>query len=152
MPSHRSTCSPGRSPVSSRLVSRIMISAPTPSIPATAILPLEGWAIFRCWACTCRMLLPFMKKKGVPHLFTANEGDAREYDALYSFGARSFSVWNGISGALLFDSKNDLDQRILAAGRYDDGTSDGKSIGPEGLTIGKTHPRAYCSFLPKTAR
>lgn len=127
--------------------------------------------------------IAFYEKNGVPHLFTANEGDAREYDAiteaaragslqwdaslpahlksnnflgrlnvtttlgdtdndgdydaLYSFGARSFSIWNGNSGQQMFDSKNDLDQRILAAGYYDDGRSDDKSVEPEGLTIGK---------------
>jgi hypothetical protein len=127
--------------------------------------------------------IAFYEKNGVPHLFTANEGDAREYDAiteaaragsltwdaalpahlkannflgrlnvtktlgdtdgdgdydeLYSFGARSFSIWNGNSGQLMFDSKNDLDKRILAAGFYDDGRSDDKSVEPEGLTLGK---------------
>lgn len=123
---------------------------------------------------------------GVPYLFTANEGDAREYtafvevsrvkditldatafpnastlktdaqlgrlnitktlgdidgdgdfDALYSLGARSFSVWNGNSGAQIFDSKNELDVKTIAAGVYDDGRSDDKSIEPEGITIGK---------------
>jgi hypothetical protein len=134
--------------------------------------------------------IAFYEKNGVPHLFTANEGDVREwnafaenaragsftldptafpngsilkqtnflgrlnltktlgdtdgdgdYDALYSFGARSFSIWNGNSGALMFDSKNDLDQRIIAAGRYDDGRSDDKSVEPEGLTLGKVGKR-----------
>ncbi|MDT3401584.1 choice-of-anchor I family protein [Mucilaginibacter terrae] len=120
-----------------------------------------------------------------PYLFTANEGDAREYtafvearrvkeitlsstvfpnaadlkkepqlgrlnitstlgvgadgkyEALYSFGARSFSVWNGNTGSQIFDSKNELDVRTVAAGVYDDARSDDKSIEPEGLTIGK---------------
>lgn len=126
------------------------------------------------------------EKNGLPYLFTANEGDVREYaafaeagrissfkldsakfpnaanlqlpgnlgrlnatktlgdtdgdgdyDELYSFGARSFSIWNGNTGALLFDSKNDLDQRIINITRYDDGRSDDKSVEPEGLAIGK---------------
>ncbi|MFD1255513.1 choice-of-anchor I family protein [Mucilaginibacter terrae] len=125
---------------------------------------------------------------GVPYLFTANEGDAREYtaiteavrvknnavvldptifpnrtalktdaqlgrlnitntlgdidgdgdyDALYSFGARSFSVWNGNDGAQVFDSKNELDTKAVATTFYDDNRSDDKSIEPEGITIGK---------------
>jgi hypothetical protein len=101
------------------------------------------------------------ENKGIPYLFTANEGDAREYtalteetrvsslaldpvifsnaaflktatnmgrlnvtstlgntdggddyEALYSFGARSFSVWNGSDGTLLWDSKNELEKKL----------------------------------------
>ncbi|MGE7775905.1 choice-of-anchor I family protein [Chitinophaga sp. NPDC101104] len=122
---------------------------------------------------------------GVPHLFTANEGDVREwgayaenkrikslsldpavfpdaaalkadavlgrlnvtktlgdangdglYEALYSFGARSFSVWNGNTGAQLFDSKNELDVKAKEAGIYEDSRSDDKSIEPEGIALG----------------
>lgn len=126
------------------------------------------------------------EKNGIPYLFTANEGDAREYsalteakrvkslnldatafpnaatlkldaqmgrlnvtntmgdtdndgdfDVLYSFGARSFSVWNGNTGAPVFDSKNELDTKAKIAGYYDDGRSDDKSVEPEGIAIGK---------------
>ena len=122
----------------------------------------------------------------IPYLFTANEGDAREYtafveaervknltldptafpnasdlkkdaqlgrlnvtktlgdidgdgdyDALYSFGARSFSVWNGVDGTQVFDSKNELDAKNVAAGYYDDNRSDDKSVEAEGMAIGK---------------
>ena len=123
---------------------------------------------------------------GIPYLFTANEGDAREYtalteakrvkslsldptafpnaatlkldaqmgrlnvtntmgdtdrdgdfDVLYSFGARSFSVWNGNTGAQVFDSKNELDKKAVALGVYDDARSDDKAAEPEGIHIGK---------------
>jgi len=126
-----------------------------------------------------------LNKGKIPYLFTANEGDAREYtgfaeearvsslnlnpaifpnaaflklnenmgrlnitktlgdtgndnifDALYSFGARSFSVWNGNSGQLLFDTKNELEQRVVNAGYYDDDRSDSKGVEPEGITVG----------------
>ena len=121
---------------------------------------------------------------GIPYLFTANEGDAREYtafaeirrvgalrldatafpdatfktdakagrlnvtttlgdtdgdgdfDQLYSLGARSFSVWNGNDGALVFDSKKELDTKVIAAGLYDDARSDDKSVEPEGIATG----------------
>ena len=125
------------------------------------------------------------ENKGMPYLFTANEGDAREYaalteetrvsslaldpvifpnaaflktatnmgrlnvtstlgntdggddyEALYSFGARSFSVWSGLNGSLLWDSKNDLEKKAVAANVYDDDRSDSKGIEPEGITIG----------------
>ncbi|WP_276479378.1 choice-of-anchor I family protein [Paraflavitalea pollutisoli] len=123
---------------------------------------------------------------GIPYLFTANEGDVREWDAyveskrvaslklntkvfpdaatlqlpenlgrlnvtttlgdadndgvydeLYSFGARSFSVWNGNNGSLVFDSKNDLDSRAKAGNFYDDNRSDDKGAEPEGIAIGE---------------
>jgi len=125
---------------------------------------------------------------GNPYLFTANEGDAREwagfvenvrlgnasyvldptafpnraalktnaqlgrlnvtktlgdtdgdgdYDEIYAQGGRSFSIWNGNTGELLFDSKNDLDLRAKAANKYPDSRSDDKSIEPEGIVIGR---------------
>lgn len=123
---------------------------------------------------------------GIPYLFTANEGDVREYtafaeakrvsavmldptafpnaaalqgetmlgrlnvtttlgdtdkdgdlDELYSFGARSFSVWNGNTGALVFDSKNELETRINAATMYEDNRSDDKGVEPEGIALGE---------------
>jgi hypothetical protein len=129
---------------------------------------------------------------GVPYLFTANEGDAREYtgftemrrvssnatvldpvifpnaatlklpaqmgrlnhtitlgntdadpdfEAIYSLGARSFSVWNGNDGSLVFDSKNDLEQRCITAGIYDDSRSDDKGVEPEGIALGQVGGR-----------
>lgn len=64
------------------------------------------------------------------------DGDG-DFDALYSLGSRSFSVWNGNTGVQVFDSKNELDVKAIAAGVYDDGRSDDKSVEPEGITIGK---------------
>jgi hypothetical protein len=128
----------------------------------------------------------------IPYLFTANEGDARdystfteevrigassvvldpvlfpnaatlklpenlgrlnitktmgntdadaEYEKLYSLGARSFSVWNGNTGALLFDSKNELEKKAQLSGFYDDDRSDNKGVEPEGITLGKVNKR-----------
>lgn len=123
---------------------------------------------------------------GIPYVFTANEGDAREYgtfadikrmkditldptvfptastlrgdailgrlniittlgdndndgdyDALFSLGARSFSIWNGNTGALVFDSKNELEQKAIGINVYDDLRSDDKGVEPEGITVGK---------------
>ncbi|NRA50999.1 MAG: hypothetical protein HRU12_17855, partial [Phaeodactylibacter sp.] len=41
------------------------------------------------------------------------DGDG-DFDELYAYGARSFTIWDAASGALLFDSGNDLEQ-ITAA-------------------------------------
>lgn len=126
---------------------------------------------------------------GVPYLFTANEGDARDYDGyseedrirdvtldptvfpdaatlqddanlgrlnmtlangdtdddldydeLYVYGARSFSVWNGLTGALVWDSGSEFEEVTAAIGlpffNDDDGRSDNKGPEPEGIATG----------------
>ncbi|BFG71048.1 choice-of-anchor I family protein [Sediminibacterium sp. KACHI17] len=65
---------------------------------------------------------------------TDNDGD---YDALYSMGGRSFSIWDASNGALIFDSKNELDVKAKDLAVYDDGRSDDKSVEPEAITIGR---------------
>ena len=160
------------------------------NLAANAIDPSDrdGGIIQNSWPVK-GMYLPdaiaVVEDKGIPFLFTANEGDAREYtgfleeqrvkdvvldetafpngavirtdanagrlkitntmgdtnndgdyDVLYSFGARSFSVWNGNNGQQLFDSDNELEDKCIAAGYYDDTRSDDKGVEPEGVTLG----------------
>lgn len=130
--------------------------------------------------------ISYYNYNGTPYLFTANEGDSREYtaftemkrvgsvaldatnfptaatlktdavlgrlnvtttlgdtdsdgdfDALYSLGSRSFSVWNAATGAQVFDSKNELDIKAKELAIYDDGRSDDKSVEPESIAIGR---------------
>jgi Choice-of-anchor I domain len=80
---------------------------------------------------------------------TDDDGD---FDALYSFGARSFSVRNA-AGGLLFDSGDQLEQitatfepKHFNAG-HDDGTfdsrSDDKGPEPEGVTVGEAFGRRF---------
>lgn len=59
-----------------------------------------------------------------------------EYEELYSYGARSFSVWNGNSGEHIFDSRNELDVQAFLNNKYADSRSDDKSIEPEGVVVG----------------
>ncbi|MCX8019229.1 MAG: choice-of-anchor I family protein [Chitinophagaceae bacterium] len=68
------------------------------------------------------------------------DGDG-DFDELFSFGARSFSIWNGLNGALVYDSKNELDQAAASARLYDDNRSDDKGTEPEGLTVGQVGER-----------
>jgi hypothetical protein len=63
-----------------------------------------------------------------------NDGDL---DELISFGARSFTIWNGNSGSLVFDSKNDLDKRSNDFGTYDDNRSDDKGSETEAVVVAK---------------
>jgi DNA-binding beta-propeller fold protein YncE len=130
--------------------------------------------------------IAYFNYNGTPYLFTANEGDSREYtaftemkrvkdvsldatnfptattlktdavlgrlnitttlgdtdgdgdfDALYSLGGRSFSVWNASTGSQVFDSKNELDIKAKDLAIYDDGRSDDKSVEPESICIGR---------------
>ncbi|SEO12928.1 hypothetical protein SAMN05444671_0918 [Flavobacterium sp. CF108] len=122
----------------------------------------------------------------VPYFVTANEGDAREYDAytdikrmkslkldatvfpdaatlkldanlgrlnlitdmgdtdgdgdldeMVSFGARSFTIWNGNTGKIVYDSKNDVDKKTNELGTYDDKRSDDKGSEPEAVVVTK---------------
>ncbi len=65
-----------------------------------------------------------------------NDGDG-DYDELYSYGTRSFSIWNGLTGQLVYDSKNQIDTKAAELGKYPDGRSDDKGCEPEGITIGR---------------
>jgi len=76
-----------------------------------------------------------------------------EYETLYSYGARSFSIWDA-RGRLVFDSGDDFEQitaQIAPEGfnstndendSFDD-RSDDKGPEPEGVTVGKIHGRSY---------
>jgi hypothetical protein len=81
---------------------------------------------------------------------TDRDGD---YDKLFSFGGRSFSIWNE-RGEQVFDSKDDFERITAAAfpqefnsnndanGSFDT-RSDDKGPEPEGVTVGKAYGRTY---------
>ncbi|MDY6782286.1 MAG: choice-of-anchor I family protein [Cyanobacteriota bacterium] len=79
------------------------------------------------------------------------DGDG-DYDRLFTYGARSFSIWDS-QGNLVFDSGDDL-ERITAAAFPDnfnasndsnsfDNRSDNKGPEPEGVTTGVIDGRTY---------
>ncbi|NIJ52440.1 choice-of-anchor I family protein [Dyadobacter arcticus] len=61
-----------------------------------------------------------------------NDGD---YDVLYGFGGRGFSIFNAATGQLVHDSGSGLEQEAINAGIYDDDRSDDKGVEPEGVTV-----------------
>ena len=80
------------------------------------------------------------------------DGDG-DFDRLYSFGARSFSVWNGATGALVWDS-GDQFELIQASNRPElfnvsnnnntvDDRSDDKGPEPEAITVGRVGDKTY---------
>ncbi|MGS2725016.1 choice-of-anchor I family protein [Psychroserpens sp. BH13MA-6] len=156
---------------------------------------LSNWPVFGMYQPDA---IKYVKIGGVDYLFTANEGDARDYDGfseeervddlsldsaifpleadyqndanlgrlevtstlglganglyqdLYSYGARSFSVWSG-TGDLLYDSGNEIAARTLALtpDRFndDDGRSDAKGAEPESVEILKIQGNKYVLFV-----
>jgi alkaline phosphatase len=81
------------------------------------------------------------------------DGDG-DFDELYSFGARSFSIWTEDGDGkleLVYDSGDDiaritalLDQSIFNQDEGEvDGRSDDKGAEPEGVTIGEVNGRMY---------
>jgi hypothetical protein len=80
------------------------------------------------------------------------DGDG-DHDVIYSFGARSFSIWNGDTGALVYDSGSDF-ERITAElipdafnsqgqnGSFDS-RSDDKGPEPEAVTLAIIDGRTY---------
>jgi DNA-binding beta-propeller fold protein YncE len=58
-----------------------------------------------------------------------------DVDQLYSFGARSFTIWT-TGGVKVFDSGAQIEQAMLARGLLDDSRSDDKGPEPEAVTFG----------------
>ncbi len=79
------------------------------------------------------------------------DGDG-DFDELYSFGARSFSIWSS-DGSLVYDSGKDFEQVTanLFPANFNssntnntlDNRSDDKGPEPEGVVIGKVGSRTY---------
>ncbi|MDX1629438.1 MAG: choice-of-anchor I family protein [Fulvivirga sp.] len=60
-----------------------------------------------------------------------------DFDELYAFGTRSFSIWDAETGALLVDSQNTIEKDIIEnSDFYDDNRSDDKGTEPEGIAVG----------------
>lgn len=70
------------------------------------------------------------------------DGDG-DYDELYSFGSRSFSIRNAYTGQLVYESGSTLEKFLIekASSAYDNGRSDDKGAEPESVTVGKIGPR-----------
>lgn len=71
------------------------------------------------------------------------DGDG-DFDAIYAFGGRSFSVWQ-TDGTLVYDSGNMLDE-LVATGfpaNYDENRDDNKGVEPEGLSVGRIGDDTY---------
>lgn len=84
---------------------------------------------------------------------TGQPGAGCTYEALYSYGARSFSIWNGSTGEIVFDSGSDFE--LITAQRLGEGfnasnddndgddRSDDKGPEPEAVTIASIDGSTY---------
>ena len=84
---------------------------------------------------------------------TANgdiDGDGK-HEEIYSYGARSFSIWSARDGSLVFDSGVDLEKIVQQTypDKFNiddddvDKRSDDKGVEPEGLAVGKVDGRTF---------
>ena len=73
------------------------------------------------------------------------DGDG-DYDVLYGIGGRGFSIFNATTGQRIYFSGKTLEEKVIAAGLYDDTRSDDKGIEAEGVTVGTINGRAV-AFL-----
>ncbi len=69
---------------------------------------------------------------------TDSDGD---YDVLYGFGGRGFSVIDASNFQLVFEPGKALEEEVVKAGSYDDDRSDDKGVEPENVTIGMVNGR-----------
>lgn len=76
-----------------------------------------------------------------------------KFDSIFAFGTRSFSIWNGTTGALVWDSKDEIEQKVKSmfpanfntghtTNALDD-RSDNKGPEPESVTVGKIKDSTY---------
>ena len=74
------------------------------------------------------------------------DGDG-DFDEIYTYGARSFTIWNGTTGAVVYDSGDEFEQKLAELIPDDfnstndendsfDNRSDDKGPEPEALTVG----------------
>jgi DNA-binding beta-propeller fold protein YncE len=83
--------------------------------------------------------------------------DDGDFDELWAYGGRSFSIWSAETGELLFDSADQFEQitRLAAPEGFNsqddqnefDSRSDDKGPEPEGITVGKIDGRVYAFIL-----
>lgn len=83
------------------------------------------------------------------------DGDG-DHDEIYTYGTRSFTIWNAATGSVVWDSKNDLEQMTKQRvpdyfnatndENNFDNRSDDKGPEPEGVTVGMVNGRMY-SFV-----
>jgi 2',3'-cyclic-nucleotide 2'-phosphodiesterase / 3'-nucleotidase / 5'-nucleotidase len=85
--------------------------------------------------------------------FPADTNASGEYKSLYTFGSRSFSIWNASTGEQVFDSKDDFER--ISGSMYPSlfnasnnnktakNRSDDKGPEPEAITIGEVDGKTY---------
>lgn len=79
---------------------------------------------------------------------TDKDGD---YDVLYGFGGRGFSIYNAATIQRVFEPGKSLEERVVAAGKYDDDRSDDKGIEAENVTVGMVNGKLLAFIVLERA-
>ena len=99
--------------------------------------------------------LEIQTQLGVTDAGCLSDGDLSDcvYDRVYAYGARSFSIWDGATGALVWDSGNAFEVITASAlgtafnasndENGGDSRSDAKGPEPEAITVGEIAGRWY---------
>lgn len=93
-----------------------------------------------------------MGRLNVTNKYGDFNGDGK-FDSVFSYGARSFTVWNGNTGALVWDSGDQFEQLTASlfpnnfnasnSNNTKDNRSDDKGPEPEAITVGKILDSTY---------
>ena len=79
------------------------------------------------------------------------------YEEIYTYGGRSFSILDGNTGQIIYDSGNDIAVRTAFSGFFNwnedagsfDDRSDDKGAEPEALTVGEIDGRTIAFVVLK---
>lgn len=85
---------------------------------------------------------PALKRLRTSSELGDTDGDG-DYDRIHAFGARSFSIWRGDTGSLVFDSGDSIEKAVIAGGTFLDSRSDDKGPEPEGITVADIEGHYY---------
>ncbi|MBC7743756.1 MAG: choice-of-anchor I family protein [Flavobacterium sp.] len=66
------------------------------------------------------------------------DGDG-DIDVIYGFGGRSVTILDAVTGSLVAEIGKDLEERVISAGKYDDGRSDNKGVEVESVIVAKVN-------------
>lgn len=78
------------------------------------------------------------------------DGDG-DYDILYGFGGRGFTIIEAANFQLVFEPGKSLEEEVVKAGSYNDDRSDDKGVEPENVTVGMVNGKPIAFIVLERA-